>query len=397
MTNVRLVLVLSCLGGVAAMSGVQGLAPAMPMIQDQFSLSDSAVGWFTTVYLVPGVVLAFPLGVVGDLVGRRVVWLAGGVVFGIAGAGCALATTYPVVLALRVVQGLGFAAILPLTITILGDAFVGVSLLRAQGRRAVAMVSGDFALPLVGAVLVGVAWQAPLVAQLVMVPVAVVGFFVLPADAPRRRMSGDYRAKLTDAMRQRGMGFVLSIGMVRFLFKFTTLTYLPLLLVREHGATATQAGVVLSVSALAAAATATQMPALVRRSSVGTLAMAALGCVGTAFVLFAVVPVWWASLAVGVLYGVGDGVVSVIQDTFVAQSVDHAVRAGAIALSGSAKNSGKLAAPLIMSGLVAVVDVDSAFLVMASFAVAAVAMAAARRDLPFPGLALPEHAVAPEP
>lgn len=356
----------------------------MPALQEQFALSDSAVGWITTVYLVPGVVLALPLGVLGDLVGRRVVWLFGGITFGVAGALCALAPNVPTLLALRAVQGLGFAAVLPLSITILGDAFSGARLLRAQGRRAVAMVAGDFVLPVAGALLVGLAWQAPLLAQLVMVPVALAGFVILPADAPPRRIDRAYRSKLSGAMRQRGMAFVLSVGVVRFVFKFTTLTYLPLLLVREHGASARQAGLVLSVSALAAAAIATRMPALARRVSLGALAMAALSCSGTALVLFAVVPQWWAAIAIGTLFGAGDGVASVIQDSFVVQSVEPSVRAGAVALSGSVKNAGKLAAPLLMTGLVAVMGIGTAFVLIASLAAVVVVAAAAQRDLRLP-------------
>ena len=43
---------------------------------------------------------------------------------------------------------------------------------------------------------------------------------------------------------------MLAIGVLRFVFKFSMITYLPLLLVDEHGLSLTQSGVVVGVSAL---------------------------------------------------------------------------------------------------------------------------------------------------
>jgi predicted MFS family arabinose efflux permease len=168
---------------------------------------------------------------------------------------------------------------------------------------------------------------------------------------------------------------------LRFLFKFTTLAYLPLLLVAEQGASVTQAGLVLSVSALAAAVSATQMVRVLPRTSVGWASGVALTGIGGALLLFALTPAWYVSLAVGLLYGAGDGAVSVIQDTVVAQSVAPEVRNGAMAFSGAVKNSGKLAAPLVMSALVATISLSASFVVMAFVALAGAAYAAVRGNL----------------
>jgi hypothetical protein len=79
--------------------------------------------------------------------------------------------------------------------------------------------------------------------------------------------------------------------------------------------------------------------------------------------------------------GVGDGSLSIIQDTFVAQSVHPAVRAGAMALSGTAKNIGKLGAPLLISGLLAFVSISAAFYVVAAVAALGTTAAFLQRDL----------------
>jgi predicted MFS family arabinose efflux permease len=161
---------------------------------------------------------------------------------------------------------------------------------------------------------------------------------------------------------------VLAIGFFRFVFKFTMITYLPLLLVDEHGMSLTQSGAVLGVSALTAAAASTQVARLLRTVRPSIVVAGALAAVGAALAAFAFVGSWAVAIAVGMLFGAGDGTVSVIQDAFVAQAAEPAVRAGVVSVSATTKNLGKFAAPLLMGALVAVLTIEQAFLVMACVA-----------------------------
>jgi MFS transporter, ACDE family, multidrug resistance protein len=364
----RQILVLSCATAVLATLGVQAVAPAAPVLQDQFDLSTSQVGLFTAVYLLPGLFLAIPLGVLGDMFGRRPVFAAAAFLFAIAGVAGAFADSYGTLLALRFVQGIGFAAIMPLTITILGDTFRGFDLLRAQSRRAVALVGGDFLMPVIGTALAAVTWYAPLLAQGAMLPAAVAGLLVLGPRRYQRQSSKDYRSGVRTSLRQPGIPPVLAIGVLRFVFKFTMLTYLPLLLVDEHGLSLTQSGVVLGVSALTAAVSSTQVARLLRTVRPSLVVAGAFAAIAMALAAFAVVEYWVVAIVVGMAFGAGDGTVSVIQDAFVAQAAEPAVRSGVVSVSATTKNLGKLAAPLVMGALVAVMPIEQAFLVMAGVA-----------------------------
>jgi MFS transporter, ACDE family, multidrug resistance protein len=364
----RQILVLSCATAVLATLGVQAVAPAAPVLQDQFDLSTSQVGLFTAVYLLPGLFLAIPLGVLGDMFGRRPVFAAAAFLFAIAGVAGAFADSYGMLLALRFVQGIGFAAIMPLTITILGDTFRGFDLLRAQSRRAVALVGGDFLMPVIGTALAAVTWYAPLLAQGAMLPAAVAGLLVLGPRRYQRQSSKDYRSGVRTSLRQPGIPPVLAIGVLRFVFKFTMLTYLPLLLVDEHGLSLTQSGVVLGVSALTAAVSSTQVARLLRTVRPSLVVAGAFAAIAMALAAFAVVEYWVVAIVVGMAFGAGDGTVSVIQDAFVAQAAEPAVRSGVVSVSATTKNLGKLTAPLVMGALVAVMPIEQAFLVMAGVA-----------------------------
>jgi MFS transporter, ACDE family, multidrug resistance protein len=377
----RPVVVLSCATAVLATLGVQAVAPAAPAMQDHFDLTTSQVGWFTAVYLLPGIALAFPLGVLGDVFGRRPMFAASAFLFAAAGTAGALADSYGALLAIRFVQGIGFAGIMPLTITILGDTFAGFALLRAQSRRAVTVVGGELALPVIGTALAAVAWNAPLFAQSAMLPAGVAGLLVLGPRQHPRRSSIDYRAGVQASLRQPGIPLVLTIGVLRFLFKFTMITYLPLLLVGEHGLSLTQSGVVLGTSALAAGLASTQVARLLHTLRPSLVVAAALAAVGTALAAFSVVDTWLLAIAVGIVFGAGDGMVSVIQDAFVAQAADPAVRSAVVAVSATTKNIGKIAAPLVMGVLVAAIPIEQAFLVMAAVAFGGAALYGSRRSL----------------
>ncbi len=220
---------------------------------------------------------------------------------------------------------------MPLTITILGDTFRGFALLHAQSRRAVTVVGGDFLMPVIGTALAAIAWYAPLLAQAAILP-GRRRRAARPRTAPAS--NGSRRSSTAAASAPRcaspGIPPVLAIGVLRFVFKFTMITYLPLLLVDEHGLSLTQAGVVLGVSALTAAVASTQVARLLRTVRPSIVVAGALAAIGAALAAFAFVDSWAVAIVVGMAFGAGDGMVSVIQDAFVAQAAEPTVRSGVV-------------------------------------------------------------------
>jgi EmrB/QacA subfamily drug resistance transporter len=96
---------------------------ALPAIHAQLGGSIATLEWAVNSYG-----LAFAAGIIaaatlGDRLGRRRVYVAGLVVFAVASAACALAPAAGALIAARVVQGIGAAAVTPLSLTILTGAF----------------------------------------------------------------------------------------------------------------------------------------------------------------------------------------------------------------------------------------------------------------------------------
>jgi EmrB/QacA subfamily drug resistance transporter len=98
---------------------------AVPSIIRDLNLDLTAAEWVNTSYALVFAALLVTLGRVGDVVGRRLMYLAGLVIFMGASVLAGLAQTGEWLIAARLLQGLGGAAILPATQSILNANFRG--------------------------------------------------------------------------------------------------------------------------------------------------------------------------------------------------------------------------------------------------------------------------------
>jgi EmrB/QacA subfamily drug resistance transporter len=96
---------------------------ALPSIQRDFGASLSALEWVINGYTLTFAVLLVTGGRLGDIFGRRKVFLIGVVVFASSSAAIGLAPTEGWLVAGRVVQGIGAALMLPGTLSIISNAF----------------------------------------------------------------------------------------------------------------------------------------------------------------------------------------------------------------------------------------------------------------------------------
>jgi ACDE family multidrug resistance protein len=344
---------------VGTLFGVQGIAPALPALGRDLAISDAQLGLFTAAYMLPAVVFAVPLGYSADRYGRRGVFVSMALLYALAGGAQALVDDYWWLLVLRFVQGVGFGGLMPLSMTLIGDALSGVAQLRAQSRRQIGMALGEFALPLVGAALATFGWQVALGAQAALLPLALAGLLVL-AGGRRPAAPTGYARELGEAVAQPGMPGVLTAGFLRFVCKFALIAYLPLLLV-DRGASLGQAALVLSVAAGVCALVNFGIVALLRRVPASRMLSGAVVLVGLSLGGFALAPSWQVAVVVALVYGLGDGMLTVVQNALITEAAPEKVRAGLVAVSGMTRNAGKLLAPLGMGALILAVPVPLAF------------------------------------
>jgi EmrB/QacA subfamily drug resistance transporter len=98
---------------------------AVPSIIEDLDLDSTQAEWINTVYALVFAALLITLGRIGDLRGRRMLYLLGLVVFGGASVLAGAAPTGELLILARVLQGVGGAMILPSTQSILNANFRG--------------------------------------------------------------------------------------------------------------------------------------------------------------------------------------------------------------------------------------------------------------------------------
>jgi EmrB/QacA subfamily drug resistance transporter len=184
-SRTRAVLAVVALSLMAVISAVSGLNVALPQMARETGATQTQLTWIVDAYTVVFAGLLFFAGALGDRYGRRLLLQVGLVLFGLAAA-VGLFTTDPTYLiGVRAVMGIGAAAIMPTTLSIITTSFPESERPRAIGVW-VGIAGGGAVLGLfVSALLLEwFSWQSFFAFNVLLSAVAVVGVFaVVPSSA----------------------------------------------------------------------------------------------------------------------------------------------------------------------------------------------------------------------
>ncbi len=96
---------------------------ALPAIQRDLHMSVSALEWVVSGYALSFAVLMLSGGKLADMLGRRLIFVIGLAIFALSSLACGLAASAALLIAARVVQGLGAAFMMPATLSIISATF----------------------------------------------------------------------------------------------------------------------------------------------------------------------------------------------------------------------------------------------------------------------------------
>jgi MFS family permease len=171
---------------------------ALPSIQQSLRAGEGAIEWIVAGYAISTAVLLVTGGRLGDQFGRRRVFAAGLAVFVLTSAACALAPDPAVLVAARILQGVGAALMAPNILAILGVVYSGPARVRAISVYGMVMGLAAVSGQLIGGVLIrtdlgGLGWRAIF---WINVPLGVAALLASPRLVPESRASQGSRFDL---------------------------------------------------------------------------------------------------------------------------------------------------------------------------------------------------------
>ena len=148
---------------------------ALPALQVAFGADMADLQWVINAYLLMLGALILVGGGLGDRVGRRRIFLTGIVVFTLASVLCAIAPSVGVLIAARVVQGIGAALLVPQSLAIIATSFPREIRGRAIGTWAAASsVTTALGPPIGGFLIDTLSWRAAFWINLPLAAIALV-------------------------------------------------------------------------------------------------------------------------------------------------------------------------------------------------------------------------------
>jgi EmrB/QacA subfamily drug resistance transporter len=180
----RWVLFAAVLGSGMAMLDATVVNVALPALGQDFDATLSGLQWTINGYTLTLASLILLGGSLGDRFGRRRIFMIGVTWFALASLLCGLAPTLPVLVAARMLQGVGGALLTPGSLAIMQASFVKEDRARAVGAwSGLGGIAGAIG-PFVGGWLLEASWR---LVFLVNIPMAVVVLLVVSRHLPETR------------------------------------------------------------------------------------------------------------------------------------------------------------------------------------------------------------------
>ncbi|GCF08714.1 MFS transporter [Dictyobacter arantiisoli] len=154
---------------------------SLPSIAHEFGVPLSGeVEWVVIAYLVATAAIMLTAGRLADMLGKKVIWVSGLIIFTVSSACCGLAPTLPILIIARAVQGIGGALTMAVGPAMITGAFPTHERGRALGLNAITVSLGISVGPVLGGFLTGaLSWRWIFFVNLPMGIIGLIATFIV--------------------------------------------------------------------------------------------------------------------------------------------------------------------------------------------------------------------------
>jgi MFS transporter, ACDE family, multidrug resistance protein len=362
---------------IALMMGVNFIQPALPALTEPFQVSDAQLSWIMTVFTAPAIVLSPIFGVIADLYGRRLLLALGLIAFGIFGTAMAFAPNFAWLIFFRTLQGIGFSAVIPLTIVLIGDLLEGDNEISGQGLKVFLDRIGYLVFPPLGGLLAMIAWYWPFVFYILTIPVGLAAWVWMPETRGKSRgRTGAYLSDILRLTRHPRLMIAFSAGFLRFFLDYGFLTYFPLFLVRTHGISTATAGLLYVFFSIGAMVTSSQAGRIAAGRDKANILFLAFVVSGAAVVAVPFIPGVWLVGGALFFYGLANGVISPMQKSLLTQNAPAELRGGIVSFDRLIQQVSKTTSTSIVGLLLVTTELPTIFWLLGILSFASVGLMA---------------------
>ena len=289
----------------------------------------------------------------------------------------AFAPTFGWLLTFRALQGIGFSAVIPLTIVLIGDLLEGDNEISGQGLKVFLDRIGYFVFPPLGGLLATIAWFWPFACYVIAVPVGLIALFWMPETKGKTgEKPMTYLGDILRLTRHPRLVIAFSAGFLRFFLDYGFLTYFPLFLVRTQGISMATAGFLYIFFSVGAMATSSQAGRIAAGHDKANILFLAFLVSGGAVLAVPFIHGAWLVGGALFFYGLANGVISPMQKSLLTQNAPAELRGGIVSFDRLIQQVSKTTSTSIVGLLLVSAELSTIFWLLGILSIVSVALMA---------------------
>ncbi|HZD59335.1 MAG TPA: MFS transporter [Anaerolineae bacterium] len=343
--------------------GISLIAPTLSAMASELHIPKESIGLVITSFTVPGILLAFIIGMLADRYGRKQILAPSLTLFGIAGAACFFAKNIEMLLLLRILQGVGASGLVLLSTVLIGDIFHGIDRATAMGENASVLSIGSSISPLIGGAFASISWNYPFLLFMLAIPLSIAVLFMESPPVKTETRMSKYVRDIWSFARQPRPVIVFFAGALTFILLYGGIfTYFGVLLSDRFNASPAVIGGYFSIMSITAAIASSQNGKLQTRFTKSGIVLAGFSLYALALFLIPFMGSLPMLVLPLLLFGLGHGLNMPSLQVITTELAPAQYRGALVSMFGVTMKVGQSIGPPLLGIMLAVSNLHTLFI-----------------------------------